>query len=284
MAWLDYTTKFAYSFNGEISVDDTYIYGTVGSGTNTVKKLNKTSPYGLVFTYNLFTNDGEYASTIDDTHLYAGYGGNINIVQFLKSNGSIIGNTEGIDPSRIKSLAVDSTYIYVIRSTSNFVKMYRKTTPWDLIASFGISGSSDGQFTAPQGVAVDDNFIYVTDVTANRIQKFNKSTRAFVNKFSIVTPVKIMVDNNYIYVTTQDNYVKVFNKITYDLVTSFGGTGTGNGKFTNPIGIAINSNLLYVNDSGNNRVQIFNGQSFIYSQLERGTRGLNRGVFQGGSF
>lgn len=283
MAWLDFTTKFAYAFNGEISVDDNFIYGTVGSGSNSVKKLNKTSPYGVVFTYNLFTNEGEYASTVDSTYLYAGYGGNINIVQFLKSNGSIVGNTEGIDPSRIRSLAVDSSYIYVARNTSNYIKIYRKTTPWDIIASFGTTGSGDGQFNSSSGVAVDDDYIYVTDTVANRIQKFNKITRTFVNKFSITAPNKLFVDIKYIYVTTGD-YVRIFDKSTYILVAEFGGTGTSDGKFNNPIGLTINAGLLYVNDSGNNRVQIFNGQSFLYPQLERGTRGLNRGIFTGGSF
>ena len=42
------------------------------------------------------------------------------------------------------------------------------------------------------------------------------------------------------------------------LVTSFGSTGTGNGEFSNPSGVAFDdNNHLYVTDSSNNRVQKF---------------------------
>jgi hypothetical protein len=58
---------------------------------------------------------------------------------------------------------------------------------------------------------------------------------------------------------------------------SFGTTGTGDGEFNNPNGIATNGTYLYVTDSGNNRVQIFTMVGVYVDQF--GTPGTGDGEF-----
>ena len=54
-----------------------------------------------------------------------------------------------------------------------------------------------------------------------------------------------------------NNRVSVFTS-EGQLVTSFGRRGKGPGEFDDPRGLAVdNSGVVYVCDSGNNRVQLF---------------------------
>jgi YD repeat-containing protein len=82
----------------------------------------------------------------------------------------------------------------------------------------GISGSGSGQFSSEiKGIAVDSSGnLWVVDAAGNRIQEFN-SSGAFLQKF--------------------------------------GTTGSGEGQFNDPIGIALSGGNLYVAEYNNNRVQ-----------------------------
>jgi DNA-binding beta-propeller fold protein YncE len=64
--------------------------------------------------------------------------------------------------------------------------------------------------------------------------------------------------NNKVYVLDGvNNRVKVFNQQGTDLF-SFGGAGTGKGRFNFPLGIGIDrADRIFVADSGNHRVQVF---------------------------
>ena len=58
----------------------------------------------------------------------------------------------------------------------------------------------------------------------------------------------------------------------------FGSTGAGNGQFNTPVGIAIDaSDNVYVVDTGNNRVQVFDSAGVYQSQF--GTAGAGNGQF-----
>ncbi len=43
----------------------------------------------------------------------------------------------------------------------------------------------------------------------------------------------------------------------YRFVQAWGQRGQGPGQFENPIGIAFSQNEIFVSDSGNNRIQVF---------------------------
>ncbi len=87
------------------------------------------------------------------------------------------------------------------------------------IKAFGSAGDGPGNFSRPRGVAADsDGNIYVVDALFDNIQVFNRDGA---------------------------------------LLMAFGGPGTGHGEFCLPTGIFIKNDTIYVSDSYNKRVQIF---------------------------
>ncbi len=124
-------------------------------------------------------------------------------------------------------IAVDNTgaYIYVADSGNNRIQKFDSSGNY--ISQWGTLGSGNGQFNAPNGVAVDSSgTVYVSDTGNSRIQKF---------------------DSN-------ENYI-----------TQWGTSGSGNGQFNffggggSAGGIAVYNAgaVLYVADTGNQRIQKF---------------------------
>ncbi len=87
------------------------------------------------------------------------------------------------------------------------------------VASFGTPGEEDGELARPKGIAVDgDGRVYVSDAQRDLVLVFRP-------------------DGSFEY--------------------SLGGTGTSPGWFTHPAGLAVAGGRLYVADSYNSRIQIF---------------------------
>ncbi|XP_065919710.1 E3 ubiquitin-protein ligase TRIM71-like [Dysidea avara] len=109
----------------------------------------------------------------------------------------------------------------------------------NLIRTFG-QGSEDSKLNSPVGIAVGHNVIAVSD-------------------------------NN-------DHVVKKFT-LQGDFLSKFGSSGSQDGQFNNPRGLAFNSkNLLYVVDSGNFRIQVFDyNNNFLF---KFGHKGSSSGQFQ----
>ena len=119
--------------------------------------------------------------------------------------------------------------------------------------TFGTYGSGDGQMRTPLDIAVDSKGnVYVTDYFNNRIDKFNPDG-AFLAKFG-----------------------------STDGGVMFGPVGgSGNGQLSHPTGIAIDSHdRLYVTDTGNSRVEVFQSDGTYLSQF--GSVGNGNGQFGAG--
>ena len=69
------------------------------------------------------------------------------------------------------------------------------------------------------------------------------------------------------------------SSLTPTFSSNFGSTGSGNGQFVEPTGIAVNprNGNLVVPDEGNNRVEVFNEKGEYLSQF--GTKGTGNGQF-----
>jgi DNA-binding beta-propeller fold protein YncE len=90
-----------------------------------------------------------------------------------------------------------------------------------LLSLFGRSGEGPGEFRAPAGLAFDrEDNLYVTEIGNHRVQVFDKT-----GKF----------------------------------LTMWGRKGSAVGEFGNPHGIIVDRNTghVYVADTSNNRVQVF---------------------------
>ena len=84
---------------------------------------------------------------------------------------------------------------------------------------FGSNGKGSGQFNKPFGVAFDaNNHLYVTDTYNHRVQNFD---------------------------------------ITGTYLFQFGSKGSGDGQFNYPVGITIHDDKLYVGDTNNDRILVF---------------------------
>jgi sugar lactone lactonase YvrE len=151
----------------------------------------------------------------------------------------------------------------------------------DWITTWGSSGSAAGQFHTPYGMTLDAaGTLWVADGYNTRIQHFdsNGNILAPSGGFSVldtgetwVIPLWVTTDSaGALYVAEGfnpnflgDSTVQRIRKYTtagaYTGV-GWGHTGTGNGEFNLPFGIAIDAatNLFYVADYVNNRVQVFN--------------------------
>ena len=106
------------------------------------------------------------------------------------------------------------------------------------VEEFGSSGNDEGEFDDPAGLAYDStkDLLYVSDSDNNRIQIFE------------------IVDGN----TCPSGTEEIVNGVCF--VEEFGSSGTANGNFDTPLGIALDTtnDLLFVADSDNDRIQAFN--------------------------
>ena len=129
------------------------------------------------------------------------------------------------------------------------------------------AGNATGQFNAPWDVAVDQSSgnVYVTDTGNDRIEKFDSngnfltawgSTGSGDGQFAGPSisvaqgPEGVAVDStgNVLVTDPGNSRVEVFTK-DGAFLTAFGSTGTGNGQFSTPIGVAVNqAGVAYVTD------------------------------------
>jgi len=118
---------------------------------------------------------------------------------------------------------------------------------------WGTPGTADGQFDRPQGIAVHPSgLVYVADTSNNRIQLFKLATTCPTGTMQVVVGVCF--------------------------VKKWGTFGTGNGQFNLPTQIALDSaGLVYIADSGNNRIQVFRSDGLYIKTW--GTLGSGNGQF-----
>ena len=194
------------------------------------------------------------------------------------SSGSSIRSLATIG-SAPRGLDVDgSGNVYVALTGDNQVAKFNPTTTsFQLATTFGSSGvigkadkssgSGNGEFNAPFDVAVspDGTQIAVSDSGNNRIQLFSTTDGTFASTFGqpgsgdgqFNTPKGLAYDSvGYLYIVDSGN-----NRISLALsgmvIGTSGTSGTALGQFQGGINLGVGSRGIYVADTGNNRVQIF---------------------------
>lgn len=181
-----------------------------------------------------------------------------------------------------RGLAVDKQgNIYVADSMNNRIEKFDASGK--LAAKWGEKGDKPGQFQQPSGVAVaPDGTVLVADLWNHRIQAFDA---AGVFRWAVGTfgeskdqptehplefygPRDVAVDaQGNIYVTDTGN--KRVQKLDPQgkFLQAFGGGGSGQGQFQEPIGIAVDAQgNVYVADTWNHRVQKLSGDGKFIAQ------------------
>jgi sugar lactone lactonase YvrE len=187
----------------------------------------------------------------DGTHLYVLSGSMATITEF-DPNGNTIASLPlgGGSPSGIDVDAAGNVYVAV--TSSNQVWKFNPTgTSFQADTNFGLggcigltngaTGTDTNEFNAPFDVAVtpDGSQISVSDSTNNRIQQFSAANGSFI--------------------------------------ASFGSQGSDIGQFNTPKGLTYDSSgILYIADSGNNRIVLAQFTAVIGAT---GTGGADLGQF-----
>jgi DNA-binding beta-propeller fold protein YncE len=173
-----------------------------------------------------------------------------------------VGPKEGL--LRPTGLVVAGDRLYVVDTLGHRVVVV--TLAGAIAGSFGSRGSEPGQFNFPTNIAAGgDGRLYVTDAMNFRVQIFDRDeqvVRAFGQlgdgSGDFDKPKGIAVDSaGRVYVVEGLNdVVQVFDD-EGQLLLVFGGSGVRDGELYLPSGIAIVNNMVYVADSANRRVAMF---------------------------
>ena len=149
----------------------------------------------------------------------------------------------------------------------HFIPSDKATKAWDLpVIKWGNQGKGKRQLNKPQGVCVsEEGQIFVAEKGNNRVQVFTPDGHHSY-MFGEKSGNNAMIEPNGIWVTNHFVFVTLTSLHTIQMYTLQGGfirekskEGKEKGKFKSPIGIT-GDNLrgkLYICDTGNNRIQIF---------------------------
>jgi sugar lactone lactonase YvrE len=186
-------------------------------------------------------------------------------------------------------VAVDASRIYVADENNHRVQVFdRVTRAYQATISQGW-GTGNTQFKNPSDVAVDSaGNIYVADRQNARVQQFNSSL-AYVRTYG-TTGVPYLTDNNRynkpsgmavgpdgsMYLTEERGQRLIKLDAAGQAQWTVGQAGVAGGssdntRFNRPTDVALApSGLIYVADTVNNRIQIFNPDGSYYGTLGAG--------------
>jgi sugar lactone lactonase YvrE len=165
---------------------------------------------------------------------------------------------------RPTGIAASNDRLYVVDTMLNRVVVV--TLAGQIVRTFGERGEGPAQFNFPTNIArAADGRLFVTDTMNFRVQVFDAEGR-YLSSFGQLgdgagdfdKPKGIAVDSGgHIYVVEGLNDVVQIFDDRGRLLLAFGGSGSSAGQFWLPTGIAIANDRVYVADSANRRLEIF---------------------------
>jgi len=173
-----------------------------------------------------------------------------------------LGRTFGL--GRPTGIAWGGDRLYVVDTLHHNVIMVSPAGAY--LGGFGMQGSGPGQFNFPTNIARGaDGRLYVTDTLNFRVQVFDAEGR-FQDAFGKLgdgagdfdKPKGVAIDSaGHVYVVEgMNDVVQIFDP-SGRLLLAFGESGAAEGQFWLPTGITIVDDMVYVADSANRRVQVF---------------------------
>jgi len=258
------------AYNAATTINNTYV--TSHSMTLTGLAANTTYDYQVVSSDGNYTASGNYTFTTSPItsasgNTYVVDNGN-NRVEIFSSAGTYVGqfgngaSTSFNDPYGV---AVDASgNIWTTDYNNNDVLEYSPSGAY--MSSFGSEGSSNGQLYQPTKIVIDSsgNF-WIADSGNNRLEEFS-SAGAYMNQISIGNfSDGLAINGSGTILVAEDNNIIYEYNTSGTLLGSFGGSGSGNGKFNDIDGLTVSGNKLIVDDASNSRVQIMVASGTIYA-------------------
>ena len=138
----------------------------------------------------------------------------------------------------------------------------------------GTCGSGQLQFNNPRGIAVHHTTgqIFVADLCNNRIQVFNNDltfshtiSKSGGNVQHIHRAYDVAFDHDGLLHVARWNHgcIKIFTT-SGQYIRRYGSHGVAPGQLSSPSSLTIHNNIVYVTDSGNNRVSIFDTNGTLF--------------------
>ncbi len=153
--------------------------------------------------------------------------------------------------------------LFVADRGSNSIKVF--SSAGELLSEFSGFGEAEGELNGPTYLFWQDEKLYVTDTLNSRIQIFSGQGEylfsfgrrgLFVGDLPRPKGVAVDKAGNVYVVESFYDYLLIFNQ-SGELLLPIGGTGHGVGQFYLPAGVWVDENYVYVADTFNGRVMIF---------------------------
>lgn len=153
--------------------------------------------------------------------------------------------------------------LFVADRGANNVKVYDDSGA--LQSEFGEFGEQEGQLNGPTYLFFRDDKLYVTDTLNSRIQIFSPAGEylsgfgrrgLYLGDLPRPKGVAVSQDSKIYVVESFYDYLLVFND-KGQLLLPIGGSGPEVGQFYLPAGVWVDNNYVYVADTFNGRVMIF---------------------------
>jgi len=231
-----------------------------------INKINITKPSGIAVDRNKNLYVASYA--INDSSIYQ-YDKNGQFISKWGNTGNSYDNGQLKTP---KGIVIHENYpsksIFVVDSENNRIQKF--TVDGKFLERWG-TGNDKGELNKPRGINLDTHGnVFVADSLNKRIQIFKQdgTFNYMWDMYNNYSPSRVVVnsDNNTIYVTIekQDTIIK------YDQNGKIVGS-IKNSEIKSPNGIVINKdNYIYVANSGNNNILIFDSNDNLIKSLSCG--------------
>ncbi len=153
--------------------------------------------------------------------------------------------------------------IYVADRGANNIKVFSDVGEFQF--EFGEFGEEAGQLNGPTYLFWHENLLYVTDALNSRIQIFSPDGEyqshfgrrgLYLGDLPRPKGVAVAQDGKVYVVESYYDYLLIFNR-EGELLLPIGGTGHEVGQFYLPAGVWVENNYVYVADTFNGRVMIF---------------------------
>ncbi|MBT3761089.1 MAG: 6-bladed beta-propeller, partial [Candidatus Nitrosopelagicus sp.] len=178
-------------------------------------------------------------------------------------------------------LAFDSEDNLYVTDLGN-ARVQKFDSSGNFLFEWGSRGTESGKFGHPSGIAISDEFVFVVDNRNNNVQKFDLSGNFItewgefgINNGSFKSPRGITIsDDQSVFVVDSGN--ARIQKFTFDgeYITHFGQSGKRGGELITPVDIAINSDKIFVTDSVQNRINIFDLNGNFLRAIDNTVGGL----------